>query len=84
MHQLALPDGRAGLHAGDAAGPLAQPKSGDAGGDRAGSDDQILVLVEIELIDHGAQQVRVDLTSGSDEAGADFDDDSHAINTFPV
>jgi hypothetical protein len=31
------------------------------------------------LINHGAQHVRVDLTSGSDEAGANFDDNSHAM-----
>jgi hypothetical protein len=29
------------------------------------------------LIHHGAQQVRVNLTAGGDEAGADFDDHSH-------
>ena len=40
-------------------------------------------FAEIELIDHGAQQVRVDLTAGGDEAGADFDDDSHAIKPSP-
>jgi hypothetical protein len=36
-----------------------------------------LVPAQIELIDHAPQQVRVNLTAGSDQAGADFDDDSH-------
>ena len=35
-------------------------------------------LREIELVDHAAQQVGVDLPARSDQAGADFDDDSHA------
>ena len=32
---------------------------------------------EIELIDHAAQQVDIDLPAGCDETGADFNDDSH-------
>jgi hypothetical protein len=31
------------------------------------------------LIDHGTEQVGVDLTTGGDQAGADFDDDSHVV-----
>ncbi len=37
---------------------------------------------EVELINHGAEQVRVDLAAGSDQAGADFDDNSHMILNF--
>ena len=79
MHQLALADGGAGLHAGHVAGALLEAESRHAGGDGARSHDQIFVLREIELIDHAAQQVDVDLPAGSDQAGADFDDDSHSL-----
>src|SRR5580700_4135682 len=82
MHELALAHGGAGLHAGYAGGALVQAQPGHARRDGAGGDDQVFVLAEIELIDHRAQQVGVNLAAGSDEAGADFDDDSHAIETF--
>ena len=62
-------------------GRLRSRQSGHARGDRAGGDDQILVLAEIELIHHGAQQVGVNLAAGSDKAGADFDDHSHDLTT---
>jgi hypothetical protein len=34
------------------------------------------------LIDHGAQQVSVNLATGGNQAGPNFYDDSHAIETF--
>jgi hypothetical protein len=77
MHQLALAYSRAGLHAGHIAGPLGQAETGHAGRDGAGGDDQVLILIEIELIHHGAQQIGVNLSPGGDQAGADFYDDSH-------
>ena len=79
---IPLPDLMPLLHARDSAGPLAQSQSRDTGRDGAGSDDQVLVFAEIELVHHSAHQVGVDLTAGCDQAGADFDDYSHAIETF--
>ena len=74
VHQLALADGGAGLHARDIAGALSSDEARHAGGDRARGDDQVFVFREVELIDHAAQQVDVDLPAGGDETGADFDD----------
>jgi hypothetical protein len=34
---------------------------------------------EIELIDEAAQEVRINLTTRGDKAGADFDDYSHIL-----
>jgi len=62
--------------------PLAKRKSGHPSGDSAGGDDQVFILAQIELIHHAAQQVCVDLTAGSDQAGADLNDNSHARQTF--
>jgi hypothetical protein len=82
VHELALTNRRACLQARDVARPLVQSEVRHARGDRAGSDDQVFVLAEIELIHHGAQQVRVNLSARKDQTGTDFDDDSHAMETF--
>ena len=79
VHQLALANGGAGLHAGNVAGALLERQSRHAGGDGAGSYDEVFVFREVELIDHAAQQIDIDLAAGSDKAGADFDDDSHSL-----
>jgi hypothetical protein len=34
---------------------------------------------EIELIDHAAEQLGIDLPTGSNETGADFDDYAHLV-----
>ena len=68
---------------GNIAGTFLQRESRHARRDRARGHDQIFVLREIELIDHAAQQVDIDLPAGSNKTGADFDDDSHNVGLRP-
>src|ERR1700731_4188981 len=77
MHQFALADRGAGLHARNISGTLLQRQPRHPRRDCTRSHNKVLVRCEVELIDHAAQQVDVNLPAGSGEAGADFDDHSH-------
>ena len=55
VHQLALPDGGAGLHARHVAGTLLKREARHARGNRTRGDDQVFVLGKIELVDNTAQ-----------------------------
>src|SRR5258708_9243839 len=83
MHQLALPDGGASLHAGNIGRALGQRQTGHTGGNRARRHDEIFVLGEVELIDHSTQQVGVNLPAWGNEAGTDFYDNSHMLICVP-
>ena len=80
MHQLALTDGSTSLHAWHVAWPIPQIEAGHASGNRARSNDQVFVLRQVELIDHAAQQINVNLPAGGNQAGTDFNDHSHKFS----
>ena len=83
MHQQALADGGAGLHARHAGGPVVEAQVRHAGGDRARADDQVFVAREIELVDQRAHSFFVDPPAGRDQAGSDFDDEAHcSVNSL--
>src|SRR6266849_1821080 len=77
MHQQALPHRGAGLHERHTGWPFRKPQMGHAGGDRARTDDQILMEGYVELIDQRAHARSVDAASGRNQTGADFDDEAH-------
>src|SRR5579872_1845493 len=80
MHELALADGGASLHSRNVVGALAEIQARHTGGYGAGGDDEVFVFREVELVDHTAKQVDIDLPSRGNETGADFDDHAHRNN----
>ena len=84
VHQLALADRGASLHAGNIAGPFLQTQSRHSRGNRARGHDQIFVFRKVELVDHAAQQIDIDLPAGGDKTGADFDDYSHILRGVAI
>ena len=55
-------------------------ETGHARSDGAGGDNQIFVFRKVELVDHSAKQIDIDLSPGGNKAGADFYDDAHKLS----
>src|SRR5579863_3780003 len=79
MHEPALSDGSAGLHAWNVGRTLADREARHAGRDCARGHDEIFVSGKIELIDDAAQQADIDISVRCNQAGSDFDDYAHSL-----
>src|SRR6185312_12322859 len=77
VHQQTLTNGGAGLHLGHTRGLFLQAKVQHAGSNRAGTDNQIFVLRQVQLVHERAYLYSVKAPTGSNQTGADFDDQAH-------